>query len=67
MTIIIKIIHVEIKTPAVFLDVNTIDNDQINFPSLNFQKKRKKMIYGRGLDMSLISKSILNQPSYLES
>lgn len=25
------------------------------------------MIYGRGLDMSLILKSILNQPSYLES
>ena len=51
-------------------DLNNFNIDEISdentIPNLNFKKKKKKIIFGRGLDISLILKSILTQPSYLD-
>lgn len=51
-------------------DLNNFNIDEISneniIPNLNFKKKKKKIIFGRGLDISLILKSILAQPSYLD-
>lgn len=53
-----------------YYDLNNFNIDEISdeniIPNLNFRKKKKKIIFGRGLDISLILKSILTQPSYLD-
>ena len=46
-------------------NIDEISDENI-IPNLNFKKKKKKIIFGRGLDISLILKSILTQPSYLD-